>query len=193
VPNVLYTLRDLGIWDIIYEHCSYFSPTSLARVFTETGFKILQLYETYEGQFLCIEALPSDNSVQSRDDTWGDLEELTRRVAVFADEYRSKTETWQAHLKRLKGASQRVVIWGAGSKGVTFLNVLKHHDQIMYVVDLNPHKQGMYIAGTGQQIVPPNFLQGYQAEVVIMMNAIYKSEVQQLVESLCITTEFLCA
>jgi hypothetical protein len=51
----------------------------------------------------------------------------------------------------------------------------------------------MYIAGTGQQIVPANFLQGYQAEVVIMMNAIYKNEIQQLVESLCITTEFLCA
>lgn len=25
VPDALFTLRDLGIWDIIYEHCSYFS------------------------------------------------------------------------------------------------------------------------------------------------------------------------
>ncbi len=26
VPNALYTLRDLGIWDLIYEHVSYFTP-----------------------------------------------------------------------------------------------------------------------------------------------------------------------
>ncbi|MFQ5750202.1 MAG: class I SAM-dependent methyltransferase, partial [Planctomycetota bacterium] len=28
VPNVLYTLRDGGIWDILYEHCGSFSPAS---------------------------------------------------------------------------------------------------------------------------------------------------------------------
>ncbi len=37
VPNGLYPLRDGGIWDIIYEHCSYFTPNSLARVFRVTG------------------------------------------------------------------------------------------------------------------------------------------------------------
>ena len=34
VPNGLWTLRDLGIWDIIYEHCSYFTSPSLAHLFT---------------------------------------------------------------------------------------------------------------------------------------------------------------
>ena len=37
VPNVPCTLRDLAIWDIIYEHCSYFSPSSLARLFVACG------------------------------------------------------------------------------------------------------------------------------------------------------------
>ena len=29
VPNVLYTIRDLGIWDIIYEHFSYYNAFSI--------------------------------------------------------------------------------------------------------------------------------------------------------------------
>ncbi|MGQ0571078.1 MAG: class I SAM-dependent methyltransferase, partial [Armatimonadota bacterium] len=37
VPNAVRMLRDVTIWDVIYEHCSYFSPPSLARLFWESG------------------------------------------------------------------------------------------------------------------------------------------------------------
>ena len=38
---MLFTLRDLAIWDIIYEHCGYFVPESLASCFDEAGFQVL--------------------------------------------------------------------------------------------------------------------------------------------------------
>ncbi len=46
-------------------------------------------------------------------------------------------------------------------------------------VDINPHKQGTYIAGTGQEIVAPEFLRGYHPHVVIVMNPIYRQEIEQ--------------
>lgn len=193
VPNVLYTLRDLGIWDIIYEHCSYFSAHSLAQVFTETDFKIFDLYESYGGQFLCIEAFPSESLEKPAGHAWSDCSEMAHHVEVFAENYRRKVESWRCHLDHIEHGGKRAVVWGAGSKGVSILNLLKVQDQIQYVVDLNPHKQGQYMAGTGQHIVPPNFLQTYQPDVVIIMNAIYQSEIQQLAENLGITTEFICA
>ena len=52
MPNVMYTLKDLGIWDLIYEHCSYFSVPSLREVFRACGFTVKELHELYEGQFL---------------------------------------------------------------------------------------------------------------------------------------------
>ncbi|MBI1878027.1 MAG: class I SAM-dependent methyltransferase, partial [Chloroflexi bacterium] len=61
VPNVLFTLRDLGIWDLIYEHYSYFSPNSLSQLFAGCGFDICDLTETYQGQFLSIEARPAES------------------------------------------------------------------------------------------------------------------------------------
>ncbi len=39
-PNGLWTLRDLGIWDVIYEHCSYFARPALVRLFERTGFAV---------------------------------------------------------------------------------------------------------------------------------------------------------
>jgi SAM-dependent methyltransferase len=193
VPNVLFTLRDLGIWDLIYEHCSYFSPSSLSRLFAACEFDICDVAETYEGQFLCIEAMPGEGLVDSRRDPRDDPAEAACDVAAFADRYWGKIRNWRRHLGRMARAGQRAVVWGAGSKGVTFLNLLETQGQIAYVVDINPRKQGMYVAGTGQQIVPPEFLREYQPDVVIVMNPVYQDEIRQFTGGLGLAPEFMCA
>ena len=58
-------------------------------------------------------------------------------------------------------------------------------------VDVNPHKHGMYIAGTGQQIVPPSFLQEYRPHVVIAMNPIYREEIQRELDRLGVGAELV--
>jgi ABC-type Fe3+-hydroxamate transport system substrate-binding protein len=60
------------------------------------------------------------------------------------------------------------------------------------VVDLNPRKQGMYVAGTGQKIVPPEFLRDYQPDVIFVMNHIYENEIRQLTADLGLNPELLC-
>lgn len=193
VPNVLFTLRDLGVWDLIYEHCSYFSSSSLSHLFRSCGFDICDLTEAYGSQFLCVEALPSEGSADPTHDSRDDLEGMACDVATFADKYRSKVKIWQRSLERIACTGQRAVVWGAGSKGVTFLNALETQDQIEYAVDINPRKQGMYLAGTGQQVVPPEFLRDYQPDVVIVINPIYQSEIQQITEGLGLTPQFIYA
>lgn len=197
VPNALYTLRGLGIWDLIYEHCSYFSPGSLARLFTSCDFAIRSLTEAYEGQFLSIEASPGQDATYSTTSSGCldqvSMEEMSRHVAEFAAKYRSEVRRWHRNLERMRCAEQQAVIWGAGSKGVTFLNVLGDQDRIAYAVDINPHKQGMYVAGTGQQIVSPEFLQDYQPDVVIVMNPVYQEEIRGTVKGLGISPGLMCA
>jgi SAM-dependent methyltransferase len=192
VPNVSFTLRDQGIWDLIYEHCSYFGAGSLSHLFTLCGFDTYDVTETYGGQFLSIEALPTEGLADSAGDVRRDLG-LARDVAAFTDAYRSKVQVWRRTLERMARAGQRAVVWGAGSKGVTFLNVLETQEQILYAVDINPRKQGMYLAGTGQQIVPPEFLREFQPDVVIVMNPIYLDEIRQITEGLGLSPEFRCA
>jgi SAM-dependent methyltransferase len=64
VPNVLFTLRKLGIWDLIYEHFSYFSPDSLVKVFQSSGFIVTGVSESFKGQFLILDAASGKQSFQ---------------------------------------------------------------------------------------------------------------------------------
>lgn len=189
VPNVQSTLRDLAIWDITYEHYSYFSRHSLARAFTLCGFVVRDITETFEGQFLCIEALPNDGSSTPAPAHRTDLNQLADDLAAFPDRYQRKLELWRSILEQINRAGRRAIVWGAGSKGVIFLNLLAIQDQIEYVVDINPRKQGKYIAGTGQKIVPPEFLQGYGADLAIVVNPIYSQEIRESIRHLGLAAE----
>jgi FlaA1/EpsC-like NDP-sugar epimerase len=151
------------------------------------------LDETYEGQFLSIEASPGGKMADSAPGPWDNREEVARYSAAFADRYRSKVRGWRHDLERIARAGQRAVVWGAGSKGVTFLNALETQGRIAYAVDINPRKQGMYVAGTGQRIVAPEFLRDYRPDVVIVMNPIYEHEIREIVADLGATPELVCA
>ncbi len=72
---------------------------------------------------------------------------------------------------------QRAVVWGSGSKAVSYLTTLGITDELEYVVDVNPHKYGKFLAGTGHEIVAPKFLVEYQPDVVIVMNPVYCEEI----------------
>lgn len=188
VPSALFTLRDLAIWDIIYEHCAYFSAPAFFRLFASCGFEVKQITEAFEGQFLCLEAMPAA-ATKVYAVPYADLEKVSQYVAEFLARYNSKIEAWKHKLEQLKENGKRVVVWGAGSKGVTFLNTLAN--QIEYVVDINPRKQNMFIAGTGQKIVPPEFMRKYRPEVIVVMNPIYLNEIRQMMTGMGMTAEFL--
>jgi len=98
---------------------------------------------------------------------------------------------WHQKLSRLDQLGRRVVVWGAGTKGVMFLNTVKASEQVRYIVDINPRKQAMYIAGTGQQIVPPEFLQSYRPDVVLVMNPIYQDEIRACMTALGLSSKLI--
>jgi hypothetical protein len=75
-------------------------------------------------------------------------------------------------------AGDKVVLWGSGSKAVAFLTTLGIGDEIEYCVDINPHKHGTFMAGSGQAVIAPRFLAQYQPDMVIAMNPVYQAEIQ---------------
>src|SRR5262249_15953891 len=101
-------------------------------------------------------------------------------IQNFAVETERRIHGWLHTIDRLKYERQKAVIWGSGSKGVSFLSALEAHvddGRIEYAVDINPFRKGYFMPGTGQEIVAPTFLTAYQPEVVIAMNSIYATEI----------------
>lgn len=188
VPNSLYTLRDLGIWDIIYEHCGYFCESSLAKVFTSSGFSVNRSDETFGKQFLSIEAMPT--TVNGAETSF-DITDVTAYADAFEKEYSEKVDLWKNRLESFKQQNRKVVVWGAGSKGVTFLNVLKAQGEVENIVDLNPHKQGKFVPGTGHQVVSPEYLKESRPDTVIVMNPIYADEIADTLKKMNVQAEIV--
>lgn len=192
VPNILYTFRELAIWDIIYEHYSYFSAISLSRLLGSTGFKPVSIEESFEGQFLCAEAFPASANEPAPEPGLS-LGGLKTAVAAFSRKYTGKILAWKSELERIRVKGQRAILWGGGSKGVSFLNALEVSGQITHVIDINPRKQGKFIPGTGQEIENPEFLRSYSPDLIIVMNPNYISEIWQMVKDMGLKSSILTA
>lgn len=143
-------------------------------------------------QFLYIEAKPAEEP-RHLSSSWIDPTQTRDDIAGFAERHRDRIETWRNQFKQIKRSGKKAVVWGAGARGVTFLNTLGDEAHVESVVDINPRKQGKHVAGTGQQIVSPEFLKDYQPDIVILMNPNYLSEIQAQVTDLGLAPGFLCA
>jgi SAM-dependent methyltransferase len=184
VPDVSRVLRENAFWDIYYEHCTYFSLGSLGRLFRACGFEILKLYKDFDDQYLLLEARPSPRADQAPVRAEEDIATLAAEVTEFQGSIQRKFAQMKSDLEGLVRSGQKVVVWGSGSKAVAYLSTLKIRDEIEYIVDINPVKHGKFLAGTGHEIVAPEFLQSYRPDVVILMNPIYYDEVQRHLDSM---------
>jgi hypothetical protein len=177
VPCIVRILEIQAFWDIFYEHCSYFSPGSLARLFRRAGFEVLDLFLEYDQQYLFIEARPSANPAGSIHPMEEPIDELKAMTARFAEKISIQLAEWRARLEQFKAEEKKVVVWGGGSKSVGFLTQFDDIGLIDHVVDINPHMTGNYIPGIGKQYVAPDFLETYKPDVVIVMNSVYLEEI----------------
>jgi SAM-dependent methyltransferase len=184
LPDVERVLRECAFWDIYYEHCSYFSLGSLARLFRRCGFEVTDLAKEYDGQYLLIEARPTNGNHGLPLKAEETVEDLSKAVAQFQNNYQETVRRWKRKIETIRETGQRGVIWGSSSKCVAFLNTIGIRDEIEFVVDINPYRQGKYLPGSGKLIVAPNFLKEYRPDVVIAMNPIYLDEIRSDLNSL---------
>lgn len=178
IPEMLRILKSCAFEDIYYEHCSYFTPGSLARLFRRNDFEVKDIDIEYDNQYLTIEAQPTSTANSQKPlPIEEDLVELEALINSFAHRSQLRIAEWNKELERYQQEAKRVVLWGSGSKGVSFLTTVQNANIIRYVVDINPYREGYYMAGTGQEIVSPAFLDDYKPDVVIVMNSIYVKEI----------------
>ncbi|MEW6743245.1 MAG: class I SAM-dependent methyltransferase [Planctomycetota bacterium] len=198
VPDGRFTWERLGIWDLLYEHGSYFCDVSLTRLFARAGLEVIAVRSLFEGQFLGLEArlgapgrkpLATGGQPSEAAGSASALDRLQRDLAAFRESYHAKVAAWEERLAGFHAAGRRVVVWGGGTKGVMFVNTVAGGASIAAVVDVNPRKQGCYVSGTGHEIVAPAALRHLQPEVVLVMNPAYESEIRTELEELRLSPE----
>ena len=128
-------------------------------------------------QFIAIDVKPAAGDVGKVPSDLQDQSSLPDSVERFARGFGETIERWNDDLSRIKAKGERVVVWGAGARGVGFLNQADRDRAIEYVVDINHRKHDKFVVGTGQQVVRPEFLKEYKPDHVILMNKIYREEI----------------
>jgi len=191
IPDTVRVLEEAAFEDIYYEHCSYFTPGSLARLFRKCGFEIVDLYRAYGDQYLLIDARPVAIPSEDVHELEDSAEEIAQSVQTYIDKIYPKLEAWRTRLNEAQQQGKKTVVWGSGSKCVAFLTTLDTIDKIQYVVDINPHRHGKFIPGVGKQIMSPEFLKEYQPDQVIVMNEIYCDEIGTMLKDMGVETELI--
>jgi hypothetical protein len=190
VPDGEFVLSPGGLWDLIYPHVSYFTKPSLELMLRRCGFDVTGVRSVFGGQFLAAEAVVTDREPP---DLAGDAAAVAPVLAAARRMPRLFDETvarWRAAIAVPDGRS--TVVWGAGAKGVSFLNFVAGGDHIDAVVDLNPRKHGTFVPGTRYEIVAPKQLAGTDVGRVVVMNPAYRDEISRDLRALGLDAQILC-
>jgi SAM-dependent methyltransferase len=182
VPAAEFNFGPDGLWDCIFPHVSYFSEQSLATLALSAGFDVIATGRSFHDQFSWIEARATDSVAQAPPNP-------ARHVALveeFAGRWRSAADHWRSQLS--DADRHGVAMWGAGAKGVSFLNVVDPAGT-MPVVDLNPRKAGSFLPGSGHEVGLPDSLVDHDIDRVLITNPAYRAEITATIHELGIRAE----
>jgi SAM-dependent methyltransferase len=187
VPNGSYIIENNGIWDILYEHASNFSRLSIRRLFGICGLRPIFVEKRFGGQFIA--AVGQRQGSRAADLGSGPTAQRSpsdEMVRNFGKVYEAAISSWCNWLRAAACRGERICLWGAGTKAITFLNLVTGPDRALQaaiagVIDINPGKNGRFIPGTGHPVLAPENLAELRPDAVVVMNPIYENEIRQMV------------
>lgn len=170
VPNFDWIISHNAWFDIFYEHVNYFRLSDFHRMFGN----VLESGALFGGQYLYVVADLSSLRVPCYDETCR---------LNFPPNFLKNIEK----LALLSKRNRRNVIWGGASKGVVFSLYMKRAGvSIDIVVDINPAKQGKFLACTGLEVLSPHQAMQLmqQNDSIFVMNSNYFDEIISLTGNL---------
>jgi hypothetical protein len=177
MPDADHMLEAPAVWDLIYEHAGYFGATSLRLLFERAGLRVLAAGRSFGDQYLWLEAGGAGAPRPDASPDPGAVAATVDAARHFGCAVERTVAEWSSRLAQLVDAGP-VAVWGAGSKGVQFLNLVQPAgSDVAAVVDVNPRKAGKHLPGTGHVVVPPEALVEHPPATVLVMNPIYRDEI----------------
>jgi hypothetical protein len=188
VPTFAWIAKQRAFYDLFNEHCSLFTQASMIHMLARCGMEIrATMIDLFEGQYLGViveESVPENRPARARS-----LVDFRNIMTQLQDE----REWWQEFVHRLCSAGP-VLIWGAGAKGVSFLNQLGlNFERMPHVIDINPKKHSKFLPIAGQQVISPGNIRDVcdgTPPTIIIMNPAYQSEIRRTVRQLGLTASF---
>jgi hypothetical protein len=161
-------------FDIFYEHVNYFRISDFCRIFG----RVHESDHIFGGQYLYIVADLASLRTPHRSASDGFVfpTDFLGMVTCYADMIRAQHDDPRDN-------KHPSIIWGGASKGVIFALFMQRAGvAIDYVVDINPAKQGKFLAATGLRVSSPEevLTRVKPGATVFVMNGNYLPEIQEM-------------
>jgi len=177
-------------FDMVYhEHFSYFSLFTLKKIFKHFDLEIFDVKEiSIHGGSLRLFLKPSDNKkiminenvekLLKKENDYG-LQKISTYLK-FQNNVKNSKKNIQEFFIKAKDQKKQIVCYGAAAKGNTVLNYCEiSKDDINYIVDISPHKQGKFMPGTHIPIFSPEKIKETKPDYVVILAWNLKEEIIQ--------------
>jgi SAM-dependent methyltransferase len=190
VPDATATFARDVVWNVVYEHRSWFTTRSLARLAARAGLEPMEIEPCWRGEYLGMEARGDAGAAHAGAAAADD--EPFRMLAGFAARAEARCDEWRGRLAELARSGRRAVVWGAGARAITFLSVLDvPRGVVPYTIGVNPRRQGLYLPRSGHEVRPPRALAESPPDVLVVSNPAFELEIRQQAAELVFTGEVL--
>ena len=177
-------------FDMVYhEHFSYFSLFTLKKIFENFDLEIFDVKEIFvHGGSLRLFLKSAKNKkikinenvekLLKKEKDYG-LQKISTYLN-FQNNVEKSKKNIQEFFIEAKEQKKKIVCYGAAAKGNTVLNYCNiSKNNIEYVVDISPHKQGKFMPGTHIPIYSPEKIKETKPDYIIILAWNLKDEIMQ--------------
>jgi SAM-dependent methyltransferase len=177
-PHLLELIEQVQFDTIYHEHLCYFSLLALDPLFERHGLRIFDVERlSTHGGSLRIWAARSSSQHRTEPSV---RHVIDAEVAAgldgpdgytgFAPRVVEVTDALRGFLGAQRAAKRSVAAYGAAAKGNTLLNTAGvSTDDIAFVVDRSPHKQGHYLPGSHLPILGPDAVRERRPDALLIL------------------------
>ena len=188
-PHLL-KLINLTQFDTIYhEHFSYFSLFVVKKIVEKFNLEIFDVEElsTHGGSLRVFLKHVQNKKFHVTDNVISIIKEeensglaQIETYEKFSDKVKKIKEDLNEFFDNVKNENKKVVCYGAAAKGNTLLNYCGiSKNSIMFIVDRNKHKQGLFLPGTHIVIKNPKEVKNAKPDYILILPWNLKDEVMQ--------------
>jgi len=186
-PHLMRLIDHVQFDTIYHEHFSYLSLLAVEKLFARHRLRVFDVeHLTTHGGSLRVFAERIEAARRGESDALQDLRRVEHAAgmgdpafyAAFGKKVQGVIAAVQRFLAEARREGRAVVGYGAAAKGNTLLNACGATTaEMSYVVDRNPHKQGLFLPGTHIPVHAPQRLTETRPDFVFILPWNLKDEI----------------
>jgi SAM-dependent methyltransferase len=180
VPSLEIAVSNGRFYDFFPDHVNYFSQAALCSALEFHGFQVLDVRQTFQGEFNTIVARLEVDKLSLNSTPWLGQQSELGSIVLAIEGINDLLDNFFAKCRREK---LRVAVWGSGGKGVSALAVagISAENGPAYVVDSDSRKQALYMPVSHFKVYPPERL-NYDPVDVVLVTAL--AHIDEIIEVL---------